>query len=349
MQRDHRLCWHRGVLAVTYVDEHGRRQRRSTGTADRLEAERFLVEFVKLQAAARPEPHHSVDEIWEAYRLSLNGRPVTKSMLSEWKALKPLFGGLRAADLLAVDPETRKTMAETLSADHIEARRKAGRKDGAILTELSRLRTACAWASKHGMLMGTTAWTMPPKPRPLTRHLTRLQFETFLAACTFHHLRLFVILAIATAGRMSAILGLTWDRIDFERGLIHLDDPERDRTAKGRATVPMTASARAALQEARQGALTPYVIEWAGQRVGSVKKGIETAATKAGFKVSANMLRHSAAVWMAEAGASMPEIARYLGHADSRITERVYAKFSPVYLRKNAEALEVGPFARKAG
>ena len=36
----------------------------------------------------------------------------------------------------------------------------------------------------------------------------------------------------------------------------------------------------------------------------------------------------------------MSEIAQLLGHSDSQITERVYAKFSPTYLRKAAEALE---------
>lgn len=66
--------------------------------------------------------------------------------------------------------------------------------------------------------------------------------------------------AIGTAGRMGTILDMTWDRIDFGAGLIQLDDPERSGTAKGRATVPMNGSARAALQEAHQGAITRHVI-----------------------------------------------------------------------------------------
>jgi hypothetical protein len=59
---------------------------------------------------------------------------------------------------------------------------------------------------------------------------------------------------------MGAILDLTWDRIDLDRGLIHLTDPERRRTNKGRATVAMNAMARAALTEARQGSTTRYVV-----------------------------------------------------------------------------------------
>ncbi len=36
----------------------------------------------------------------------------------------------------------------------------------------------------------------------------------------------------------------------------------------------------------------------------------------------------------------MEEIAQYLGHDDSRITRRVYARFSPKHLRKAAESLD---------
>ena len=46
------------------------------------------------------------------------------------------------------------------------------------------------------------------------------------------------------------------------------------------------------------------------------------------------------AVWMAEAGVVMDEIAQFLAHTDPRITYRVYARYSPEYLRKAASALD---------
>jgi len=58
--------------------------------------------------------------------------------------------------------------------------------------------------------------------------------------------------------------------------------------------------------------------------------------------VSAHVLRHTAAVWMAEAGVPMDEISQYLGHSNVEITRRVYARYSPDYLRKAASALELG-------
>ena len=78
------------------------------------------------------------------------------------------------------------------------------------------------------------------------------------------HVQLFVILAVTTGARMGALLGLTWDRVDFEGGTIDLNDPTRAQTKKHRPRVPMNATARAALSEAREGAQTRYVIRGPG-------------------------------------------------------------------------------------
>jgi hypothetical protein len=48
---------------------------------------------------------------------------------------------------------------------------------------------------------------------------------------------LFIHFALATAGRMSAILELTWDRVDLVSRRINLRDPNRSVTRKGRAVV----------------------------------------------------------------------------------------------------------------
>jgi len=102
----------------------------------------------------------------------------------------------------------------------------------------------------------------------------------------------------------------------------------------------MTDRAREALTEAYKGRLTDHVIETNGAPLKDIKKGFTASAMRAGLNdVTPHDLRHTAAVWMAESGVSMPEIAQYLGHTDPSITFRVYARFSPDYLRKAAGAL----------
>ena len=72
-----------------------------------------------------------------------------------------------------------------------------------------------------------------------------------------------------------------------------LEKHDCSRPRKGRAIVPMNRPLKAALIEAKQGALSDYVIEWAGDPVASVKRGLKSSARQAGIvHISPHMLRH---------------------------------------------------------
>jgi integrase len=212
--------------------------------------------------------------------------------------------------------------------------------DGTIHTELGYLRAALRHAEREGAIPSAPNITLPSKPRPRERHLTAEEAKRLIDATSMPHMRLYVLLALYTAARPSALLDLTWDRVDFRNRKIHLDNPSRDRTAKGRATVPLGESLVALLEEAQSGSQTEYVIEWAGKPVGSVKKGVQRAAERAGLEgVTPYVLRHTAAVWMAEADVPMSKISQYMGHTSTAVTERVYARFSPSHLRAGTDAI----------
>lgn len=171
--------------------------------------------------------------------------------------------------------------------------------------------------------------------------ISKEQFVRLYASTDSPHIRTFLVLAVETAGRCEAILDLEWRRVDFNRGIVDLDT-EDEAGRKGRATVPMTATLRHQLLLAREGALSDFVVEWKGQKVGSVKRGFQTARRNAGLNhVTIHDLRRSAAIWMAEDGVSMPVIASYLGHSDDKITQRVYARYSPTFLRDAAASVEI--------
>jgi integrase len=163
-----------------------------------------------------------------------------------------------------------------------------------------------------------------------------------MAADCQPHIRLAILLMLTTAGRVSAILDLTWDRVDFERGKVDL---RLSATAprKGRAVVPMNATLREALLEARPGAMTRHVVEWGGRRVFSIKNGFAAAVRSAGLSdVTPHVLRHTAAVHMAVAGVGMERIAQYLGHSSVQTTRTVYARFAPDHLLDAAAVLDFG-------
>ena len=55
--------------------------------------------------------------------------------------------------------------------------------------------------------------------------------------------------------------------------------------------------------------------------------------------VTPYVLRHTAAVWLAEAGRPMEEIAQFMGHTSPAVTFRTYARYSPDYLRRASDAI----------
>lgn len=322
-----------GEFVVTWWEE-GKRRRFRLGTTDRGEAERKARDIARL--AEKPiEP--TVGNLWRAYREENAGRPVAVTMGHEWKAMAATFEALRPEDI-SVD----------LCRAHAARRVAAGRSRGTVWTELGHLRTVLNWAEKRGMIERAPHVDRPSKPPPKERHLDRDEARRLIDSCAAPHVRLAVVLMLGTAARVGAILDLEWDRVDMERGVIRLAR-EDAATRKGRATVPMNGMVRAALTEARRGALTDHVVEYGGEKVASIKRGFAAAVERAGLTgVTPHVLRHTAAVWLAEAGKPMSEIAQYLGHSNSRITESVYARYSPTHLRSSADVLDfMDPQVRK--
>ncbi|PSL17459.1 site-specific integrase [Shimia abyssi] len=181
---------------------------------------------------------------------------------------------------------------------------------------------------------------MPPAPPPRDRYLTTSEAEKLIASAIDPHIRLAILLMLTTTGRSGAILELTWDRVDFERRIIK---PATNDIGpkKGRATVPINDTLMAALHDAREAALSRYVVEWDGRQVKSIKKGFSAAVIRAGKeRCSPHDLRRNAGRFMAEAGEPIEEIAQHLGHSNPSMTRSTYSQYSPDYLRHAAGSLE---------
>jgi integrase len=218
------------------------------------------------------------------------------------------------------------------------ARRRKPIGDGTVLRELGVLRGALAWAVSEKWIAAAPHVEGPPTPQPRDRWLTRQEATRLMAACGDFHVRVFCALALHTAARTGAILELAWDRVDLDRGRI---DFGQGRGNKRRVrAAPITNDLAAVLRPARELAVSDFVVEFAGQRVGSVRTGFLAACRRAGLAgVTPHTLRHTAATWMAQDGASMWEIAGLLGNSVEVVT-RTYAKHSPDHLRRAASAMD---------
>ncbi|MDG4650079.1 site-specific integrase [Roseibacterium sp. SDUM158017] len=318
----------KGRFVVTW-SEDGKRRRVRLDAKTAREAD---AEARRVYAATRAlSGGGTVAQLWQAYRNHVDGRPVAQNL--DWRAsiILPVFGHLSPDQITVEDCRA-----------HIARRRAEGRADGTIWTELGLLRNVLSWSVKQGLIDRAPYIERPSKPSPKDRHLTRAEVDKLLDAPAEPHVRLAILLMLTTAARVTAVLELTWSRVDLMRGQIDYRTPGAT-TRKGRAVVPINATLRSALMAARGAALSDHVVEWAGKPVASIKRGFARTVQEAGLRdVTPHTLRHTAAVHMAESGVPMAVIAQYLGHSDSRITESVYARFSPDHLRTAADVLEFG-------
>jgi integrase len=267
-----------------------------------------------------------VSDLWSAYSQDRIDNGGSKSRIdSLWKALEPAFGY-----------KLGRAITKAECRDYATTRKRLGKSNSTVKTELEALRACLRWHyGKEAPII-----VAPAASKPRDRYLTQDEARKLLAAIDTPHVRLFVTLALATGARMGAILDLTWDRVDFDHGTIDFMPPGRDKSNKRRTVVAMAPKAREALLEAREGALSDHVIEYAGKQVASVKRAISAAARRSGVPCSPHVFRHTAAVWMAQADVPMQKIAQVLGHTSTRVTETVYARYSPRFMADAMAALD---------
>lgn len=268
----------------------------------------------------------TVGRCMTAYIRSVEGKPSHPRREDAWKAMKLFWEN--------VEPG----LIDDTMCRAYRAKRKAG--DATARYELMQVSTALGWAFKAGRIDRRPSVWLPPTPERKTRHLTRAEFETFFAAVRADHARLYVMLGLHTMARPSAILELTWDRVDFMRRLIDYTPPGHVRTAKRRTVVPINDELLSALQTGHTARTCEFVVERGGERVHSVKKAFLAASERSNVHATPYTLRHTGAVWAAEAGLSMAQIAQFMGHDDDRTCQKHYARFSPDYLRGVANSLQ---------
>lgn len=318
----YRLGYLKGQAVAVWRGEAGRHRERLGPATTEDEAKALLRAFVASRKVDEPPKTLTVEYLFQRYTADreVDGKDVA-TFRHNWKALRPYFGPLQP-----------HTITDELCRQYARQRLAEGRSVGTAWTELGRLKSALSWAYKHHLTARPPNIWLPSKPPSNGRALTVDEVERLVNSAVMPHVRLFIILGIATGARTAALLQLRWDKVDLELRSIDLRrpqpaDPLSKQVRKGRAVVYVNDWARAALSEAYGGRLTDYVIEWNGAPVRCIRVGFLAAASRAGIDgISPHDLRHTAATWLADENKDMERIARFLGHSNPQVTRNVYAK-----------------------
>lgn len=312
----------RGSYALVWRDDAGIRRRSRLYAEDRPGAE---AEARRRWAGGDDSPW-TVGRLVTGYVASIAEKQSHKRREDAWKAMKPFW---EKTDPALID--------ETMCQDYANQRKAS---PATVRYELLLVSTALGWGRGKKVITAKPDMWLPESAERKVRHLTHAQFEKFYEQVRAPHARLYVLLGLYTMARPSAILELTWDRVDFNRRLIDLNPAGRRQTAKRRPVVKMNDELHDALAEAYKARQIANVIERGAQPVANIKKSFQAASERSGIHVTPYMLRHTGAVWAAEEGISMAALAQFMGHDDDSTTQKHYARFSPDYLVNVANAVQ---------
>lgn len=308
-------------------DGKPKRHRKRLYAADRASAE---AEARRRWAGGSDEEPWTVGRIVASYIAAREEAGIlsTSRQRDAWKAMKDYWG--------KVDPQ----LIDAAMAK--EYARQRSRANATVRYELSMLSVALKWAADNDKIQRVKAVWRPDVAERKVRALTRTQFRKWFKEVKAPHARLYVRLGIATMGRPAAILELRWEQVDWDHSHIDLNPKDRKQTRKRRPVVPLNAETMAELEKNFAGHQCEFIVERGATQIKSIKKAFLAASQRSGVKVTPYMLRHTGAVWAAEAGVSMHVLAQYMGHDDDSTTQKHYARFSPDYLRTVSEAVQLG-------
>ena len=213
-------------------------------------------------------------------------------------------------------------------------------------------------ALKDAMAQGLVARNVtelirPPKSDPAEMHpLTREQVRVFLTRSQSHRLHALFLLALASGLRLGELMALSWNDIDFARGILTVNHSayfktgssiviKSPKTKKSRRSIRLDAQVMAELKahRARQNqerlAAGPV---WLDRNLVFSNEGgvyLYPTAIRRVFKrllracelpaIRIHDLRHTAATLMLAKGVNIKVVSEMLGHSNVAITLTVYA------------------------
>lgn len=235
--------------------------------------------------------------------------------------------------------------------------RAEGFADNTISSRLTLIWTAMHWCDSSKLL----ARTYPKKINPMEWEANLTSDEDdgytldelarlFVAAREVPAYWRYMVTAVATGSRPTAILQLRRSQLDFPHRLCKLNPPGRRQTKKRRALVPMCPTFYHEAQSWQRvetgprrggGGYAPDEGHVVGMR--STRFYGEVISVKAAVEDSYPMrIRHTVRTWLAEQGVSDAKADIFVGHAEegSATGRRFYKHLKPGYLSECAEAVE---------
>jgi len=212
--------------------------------------------------------------------------------------------------------------------------------DGKVNRELAVLRHMLRLAEEWGYVEKAPRIRLAREPEGRLRFLSREEIVRLLGACERSRnpfLLAIVTLALNTGMRKGEVLGLTWERVDFPRGVLLLEQTTSGR----RREIPMNRAIYDVLSMMPGSKTEGLVFR---KRSGAAWENIRTAFESSCREAKVHDfrfhdLRHTCASWLVMLGRNLKEVQEIIGHRQFSMALR-YAHLSPDRLRDAVAALD---------
>jgi integrase len=205
----------------------------------------------------------------------------------------------------------------------------------------SSLRTAVTWGYLETNPVRGVA--LPAKRSVRERRALTTEEVKVLLGKLEEPCRTAVVLILVTGMRIGEVLALRWDKIDWQRRAIIVDqslyegEVSTPKTQSGVRILPMTKLLFSALLEWKKGKtvgadsfIFPSAVGTSFCRRNLSNRFLKPAAVAAGIgNVNWHMLRRTHSTWLKDVGASPDVIQHQLGHSDPRLAFELYVMSVP--------------------
>lgn len=319
---------------IQYVDENGKRKQKSTGcdnkndAVKKLSSLRDLIETPKktlLFSAFQTEILQYAEKSFSRY---------TRNIYSN------TFNNFRRH---VGDPPL-----ENLSMKHIDmykAVRLQTVSEKSVNRELQVLKSSLYFATRWGYIVSNPFSRLPmcrvPERKP--RYLNQLEAKILLEAIKEPWFKEIVFFALSTGMRRSEIVNLRWKNVDLNNRLITIESDANYKTKYGKARViPINDVLFEVLLNKYDENHVDLLFEIDGKSIhpDRLTDGFSRYRKLIGFDqpLTFHHCRHTFATWLIQAGVSIYEVQRLLGHSTIKMTE-IYAHLIPDNLQKSVNRI----------
>ena len=317
------------VWWVRFTTPAGQRVRRSTGTANRQQAQEF---HDRLKAG-----------LWKVQKLGEKPKRTWEEAVVRWMKEKAHKASIHADKMHFrwLDQHLRGKALSSVNRDMIdrliEARQAEGITNATVNRMLQVLRAVLRMAEREREWIDKAPMIrLLPEPRRRVRWLTRDEADRLLAELP-EHLSAMARFSLATGLRQRNVADLEWSQVDLGKRLAWIH-PDQAKARKAIA-VPLNAEAMLVLRRLH-GKHPEFVFVYRRNPVQQVNtKAWKAALKRAGIEdFRWHDLRHTWASWHVQAGTPQ-HILQELGGWETALMVRRYAHLSAEHLATYAEKI----------